>query len=673
MKKFTRFFPFFLLLFGFSQQAGAQCQVTTVATPDGANTVYTCPGDGNADVVMFANTNTSGSSYAYAITDNNYMVLAIEPNSSHDFDNAPPGNCFVWGFSYTGNITAQPGGSVFSLQFSDACWNISKNAISVIRDMPDGGTVATPQGETQVFACLDDGIPDFVGFTNNGTSNANYTYVITDPQGNILGVPGTSFLDFSGAGVGTCRVWGLSYTGHLTAMMGMNIETDALADNCFDLSENYIEVVRNAVDGGAVMMPNGLTYRSICTMDGNPDVVMFRNTSTSSASYAYAITNSSNVVLAIETNDFHDFDNAPTGTCRVWGFSYTGDISAQPGESVFSTQFSTGCYQISSTAISVQRTAVDGGTVAMPSGATVRYTCPGDGNADVVMFTNTSSTSTNYAYVITDDQNNILGLPPGNSQDFDGAPAGTCRVWGLAYTGNITAEMGDNIDMVDLSDGCFGFSSNFITINRDVPDGGTVATDAGETTVNLTVGDGIADVVTFAHMDNSNSNYAYVITDDQNNILGLPPGNSQDFDGAPAGTCRVWGLAYTGMVTAEMGDNIDQVALTNDCYDLSSNFFEVVRTTGGPNLVDDGINVALSPNPTPNRLFIDVKIDNQDVAEPTVISVYNLAGRLVFAKEFLTSEGANRFDVNLGHLQEGLYKVAVQNGRAFKNLSFVKE
>ena len=40
------------------------------------------------------------------------------------------------------------------------------------------------------------------------------------------------------------------------------------------------------------------------------------------------------------------------------------------------------------------------------------------------------------------NQNNILGFPGGNSQDFEGAGAGVCRVWGLAYTGNITAAIG---------------------------------------------------------------------------------------------------------------------------------------------------------------------------------------------------------------------------------------
>ena len=213
----------------------------------------------------------------------------------------------------------------------------------------------------------------------------------------------------------------------------------------------------------------GNTYRSICSQDGTPDVVMFVNTSTTSADYAYAITNEANEILTITSDAQFDFDVAPTGICRIWGFSYNGDILAEPGESVFTTRFSEGCWEISTTAITVNRTGVDGGMVAMPSGATVRYTCPGDGNDDVVMFTHETSTpNVNYAYVITDDQNNILGLPPGNSQNFEGAGVGVCRVWGCVY-GQHHCRAGDNAAAVDLSDGCFSLSSNFIEIIRDNP------------------------------------------------------------------------------------------------------------------------------------------------------------------------------------------------------------
>ena len=99
------------------------------------------------------------------------------------------------------------------------------------------------------------------------------------------------------------------------------------------------------------------------------------------------------------------------------------------------------------------------------SGATMTYTCPGDGNADVLTFDNQTTANATYGYVITDDQGNILGLPAGNTADFEGAPAGTCRVYGISYSGPLTGQVGDNIYLVDLAQqGCCILSSNYIEV-----------------------------------------------------------------------------------------------------------------------------------------------------------------------------------------------------------------
>ena len=594
----------FLLLLSFtftSLSAYAQCSLSTVSTTDGENVVYTCPGDGQDDIIAFTNSLGAVQNYAYAITDANFNIIGVVADgNTQNFEGAGPGTCYAWGFSYTGEITASAGESVFSTQFSTGCWTISQNAVRVVRNQPDGGSVATPQGQTEVYVCLNDGIPDFIGFSTNSTSSASYTFVVTDDNNIILGLPNQNFLDFSGAGVGVCRVWGLSFTGNLTAMIGQNAATAMLSDNCFDLSDNFIEVVREEPDGATVSTPEGTNEVYICTEDGTPDIVEFENTSTSSANYAYGITNSDNVLLAIELNDFHDFDGAPTGTCRVWGFSYTGEITAQIGESVFTTQWSSGCYEISSTAISVVRTGVDAGMVMMPSGLTTRYTCPGDGNPDVVSFVTTSTTTANYAYVITDDNNNILGIPPGNSQDFEGAGAGVCRVWGLAYTGNIIAQQGDNAATTTLTDGCFSLSSNFIEIIRESPESGEPTTVAGETTVYTCPGDGNDDAIQFDVTGNSGSNLQLVVTDNELNVLGLPPGNEVNFEGAGVGECWVWSLSFTGALNFGMGDNVGDFLenLSTDCFDLSSTFVTVFRDTpesGEPTAVGGATTVYTCP------------------------------------------------------------------------------
>jgi len=561
-----------------------------VMTPDSATTVYTCVGDGNADMVSFAHMTTSAASYAYVITDTAGVILGLPPGNSNDFEGAGAGTCLVWGLSYTGNITAMVGDTATAVALSDECFDLSDNFISVVRTMPDGGMVMTTTGMDTVTTCAGDGISDVVSFMNTSTSSVPYAYVITDPNGVILGLPGGNSQDFDGAGAGTCLVWGLSYTGNVTAAVGDTASMIALSDDCYELSANYITVIRTGVDGGTVMTTDSASTVYTCVGDGTADVVSFMHTTSSSASYAYVITDTDGVILGLPSGNSQDFDGAGAGTCLVWGLSYTGNITAAVGDTATSIALSDGCFALSSNFISVIRDMPMGGTVAMPNGNTERLVCVGDGNPDVVTFTHTTSSNLNYTYVITDDNNMILGLPPGNSQDFDGAGLGVCRVWGLSYAGNITAMVGDDAAAVALADGCFELSSNFIEITRTEPDGGEVESTDGEDEYLICVGDGNPDVISFTHTTTSDASYAYVVTDLDGTILGLPPGNSQDFEGAGTGVCLVWGLSYTGNLTAMVGDDATVVDLSDECYELSDNFITVVRDEpeGGMVQTDSG-------------------------------------------------------------------------------------
>ena len=548
-----------------------------IATPDGENEVYTCTQDGTPDVVDFALTGNSEDNIAYIITSPTLEILGIELNDFHDFDDAPPGICWVWGLAYSGELTAQVGDQADQVALASGCFDLSDNFIAVNRDMPEGGTVSMPSGATERYTCTQDGTPDVVQFVNMGASNSKYAYIITSPTLEILGIELNDFHDFDNAPPGTCWVWGLAYTGEITAQVGDQADQVDLTDECFDLSDNFIAVVRDMPEGGTVSMPSGATERYTCTQDGTPDTVRFVNMGTSNSKYAYIITSPTLEILGIELNDFHDFDGAPPGTCWVWGLAYTGELTAQVGDQADQVDLASDCFDLSDNFIAVIRDMPDGGTVSMPSGATERYTCAQDGTPDVVQFQNMGASNSPYAYVITSPTLEILGITTDPFLDFDGAPPGTCWVWGLAYTGEITAQVGDQADQVDLASECFDLSDNFISVFRDVPDGGTIATEAGATEIEICV-TGAPAVYSFVSEGTSNSNFRLVVTDDNNIILGLPPANMVDFGGAGSGVCRVWGLSYTGMFTAKVGDNAAEVALTDDCFDLSDNFVTVVRT-----------------------------------------------------------------------------------------------
>ena len=577
-----------LVLFGLSVAAAAQCQITTVSLADGNTFAFTCTGDGNADELGFVNSGATGT-YAYAITDGDNNILMVTTDDGADFENAGPGTCRVWGFSYEGDITASMGESVFNTQFSTGCWNISQNAITVNRtEGVNGGSVSTIDGETDIQVCLNYGQGN-VSFQSTGASGGQFTYVVTDDQNNILGLPGGNNVDFAAAGPGVCRLWGLSFTGNVLAQAGDNAATATLTDGCFALSENFVTVRRGDVNGGTI--DSGLGG-FVEINDGDDTDFNFTNTSSSNAGYAYVLTDAAFNILAVSTNGDIDTDDFGPGKYFVWGVSFAADnLDSAVGQHLFGGNLSDGCTEISSNALVIQKNTdagtsggddLSGGTVSTEAGETEIFTCVGDGIDDFVRFDSSGVMGPNFTYVVTDDQNNILGLPGGDMVNFEGAGIGACRVWGLAFTGNVTAMVGDDAATAQLTDGSFMLSNNFVTVNRDQTDGGTVATAAGETALMLSsVGDGTPDEVDFMSMGASNSNFTYVVTDDQNVILGLPPGNTVDFDGAGPGVCRVWGLAYTGSITAAVGDNAATTTLSSDCFDLSDNFVTVTRVEEG--------------------------------------------------------------------------------------------
>ena len=480
----------------------------------------------------------------------------------------------------------------------------------------------------------------------------------------ILGLPAGDMADLEGAGEGLCRVWGVAYTGNFTGKVGDNAATAALSDECFDLSDNFIETIRFKPNGGRVQMPNGQTVRYTCPGDGKLDVVRFDSVGTSRSKYAYIITDDKNMILGLPAGDMADLEGAGEGLCRVWGVAYTGNFTGKVGDNAATVALSDECFDLSDNFIETIRFKPNGGRVQMPNGQTVRYTCPGDGKPDVVRFDSVGTSRSKYAYIITDDKNMILGLPAGDMADLEGAGEGLCRVWGVAYTGNFIGKVGDNAATVALSDECFDLSDNFIETIRFKPNGGRVTTANNLTEIITIAGDKIADTIRFTSTGASRSLFRYVVTDSENVILGLPPGNMVDFEGAGVGVCRVWGLSYTGTLALMLGDDIDLKAASDDCFAFSSNFVKVTRNAPAPlnstpELSNFGTvarvsNGKLLATPNPFREAINLNVDwNTETTEANII-VRDLTGRVINTIRTTLYNGQNTVGIEANNWPLGI-------------------
>jgi hypothetical protein len=270
----------------------------------------------------------------------------------------------------------------------------------------------------------------------------------------------------------------------------------------------------------------------------------------------------------------------PEGTYRVWGLSYTGNIVAQVGDDAAVVALANNCYELTTEFLTVtQGGSISAGSLRVvgEDSDTLSFCIPAGDNPIVLVEASISGPA--YRYVVTDENGDVLvaNLPSGIIP-FNVFPAGTYRIYGTNITGQSTISFGQNLETSFLSTECYAISTNFITVTKIDPDGGMMTTSDGLTDVTVEIdrsGEEPTAILSFTSTSNMEDEYLYVVTDQENVILGTFTDGTFDFGPLGVGVSRVWGLAYTGNVTAMIGDDADDTVLADGCFALSENFVTV--------------------------------------------------------------------------------------------------
>ncbi|SNS24224.1 hypothetical protein SAMN06265376_1091, partial [Dokdonia pacifica] len=551
--------------------------------------------DSQADPIVVAHENPGAEnlSYRYVITDAaTGLILNVVATNSIDLNGVAAGVCEIWGWSYRGvpgNGLDQIGEPLSALDDLD-CSDISDNAVTIIREAADGGTVSIDldatgnpngttsfNGDTEAVICLDSQADPIVVVHENDAPNLSYRYVITDAAtGLILNVVATNSIDLNGVAAGVCEIWGWSYRG----VPGNGLDQigeplSALDDlDCSDISDNAVTIIREAADGGTVSIdldatgnPNGTTSfngdtEAVICLDSQADpIVVVHENDAPNLSYRYVITDAATgLILNVVATNSIDLNGVAAGVCEIWGWSYRGvpgNGLDQIGEPL-SALDDLDCSDISDNAVTIIREAADGGTVSIDldatgnpngttsfNGDTEAVICL-DSQADpIVVVHENDAPNLSYRYVITDAATGlILNVVATNSIDLNGVAAGVCEIWGWSYRGvpgNGLDQIGEPLSALDDLD-CSDISDNAVTIIREAADGGTVSIDLdatgnpnGTTSFNgdteaVICLDSQADPIVVVHENDApNLSYRYVITDAATGlILNVVATNSID-------------------------------------------------------------------------------------------------------------------------------------------------
>lgn len=192
--------------------------------------------------------------------------------------------------------------------------------------------------------------------------------------------------------------------------------------------------------------------------------------------YALILAQGGVIVQFLNGESSVDFSSLSNGTYEISGFTYTGTLyasSTEAGQPVAAVS-SDDCFSFSSNSIEVTKTNCsvlfcNGGEVETTEGSTYISLCSDDGDDLYSFLTNTNATESPYQYLITDNNLTIVNLLTETSFDFNLLPAGSYRVYGLSYIGELVAASvvpgQPATGILALDDECTSLSFNFIQVS----------------------------------------------------------------------------------------------------------------------------------------------------------------------------------------------------------------
>ena len=543
--------------------------------------VVICPEGGNTAKVSVRNTGSEDFAYAYLVTDTSNKLLAISEKDTIDFNGTPEGVCRVHGVSYDGNIIVEIGDTITDAVLTDRCFDLSSTHVRIFRTFPEAGRIEAIGETGDLMSCPGDNLPDRFIFRriDEMDSLLESRYIITDVNNVVIDVPSINILDFEAAPEGICRIHSVTFSGNFILTIGDTLGLNAISTGCADISENYITLNRFAPNGGEVSVASGESALYICSDQIEPVTIEFSNNSSQPQKYDYVVTNSGDQIIEIIDTPFFTYQELPLGASRIWGVSYTGSRLLEAGDNLSFSSYSDACFDLSTNFLSVISDQVEAGQIELDNGDISKFFCLSSDEPTIVKYRNKESSNSKYQFVLTDNEQRIIKFLQDSTFDFSTIGAGSYHIWGVAYTGNQLLKINDNLIESAFSDDCFDITQEQITVIRDNPFAGELMARPGFSRVYTCPSNDDLDFVKFIPNNAIFLDYAFIVTDTLETIINFSFIDSLDFGLAAEGVCRVYGVSFEGSFTARIGNKLRNIAFSDECWDLSNNYVEVIRTS----------------------------------------------------------------------------------------------
>jgi len=556
-------------------QCPEECDVLGgTLTSDGQTDVTICGADADINSSINATIDgASGASSAWIITDTSGLILGFPLAPPFNFSGANPGLFQVWHLSYDGTIS----GASLGANASDitGCLAFS-NPINVLRADVQSSTISFADSTTSATVCAGIGSSEALDVTVEG-GLGDLQWIITDASGIILSLSESSPFSFEDAESGSFLIWAAHTAGVITALeVGSDIGD---LNGCFALS-NSLLVETMAPDGGSLSTQIGNESFEICVGDGSSDIPDLLLRGAAGQQMSYLVTDTSGLILLIaDSQNNIDLENTSEDINVIWHLSYSGDIEGLELGSLASDL--SGCFDLSNPVMvnSLRGDScpapcnLSGGTISLIDGGTEISLCVDDDLSDAFEVMVTGASGPNQEFIVTDDENNILGIQEQFRLNLEGTGPGVVFVRFITFEDD--ANIPDEGGSIGTLGGCFALS-NIITVTRVVGDdcavvcsaeGGVLSSDQGDN-IEICSDDGEADIVEVSVSTQAGDSSVFVITDAASNILNISDLGAFDLEGTGSGSTLVWHLSYNGELTGlSIGANLSNL---EGCFDLSN-------------------------------------------------------------------------------------------------------
>ncbi len=427
--------------------------------------VQVCIGDGLTDFIGFYPLERVDANFKFIITDTNNVIIRILNGNIQDFERLGNVTSLVWGVAYTGEFTATVGQNITEITLATGCFSLSENAITITPSRMKAGLVKVNDQSGNISLCGEISDSPIFELSNTSSDAAQYTYFILDKDNNILGSTTSSSINLASFQQAVLKIQGVAHQLALEFTLGERLSSISSIGGCFDLSENQLIIERTLVDGGTVSTPMGELTVYACPTDLRSNIVVLSNNSMANQNYRYVVIDASNKIIAIPNGGLQNFNRFDEGEYRIYGVSFTGALSINVGDILLNNNtLATGCYDLSENFLKVVKTPPTVEAITTATNETNAIAFVGDGIPDSIKFKLKDIFGGAPLIVITNNQDLIIGFSTSPVFDFNHLSVGFYRIYGVAYTGQVTLSTGTNFAGASISDGCFAISNNFVQL-----------------------------------------------------------------------------------------------------------------------------------------------------------------------------------------------------------------